>query len=69
MPEVAQSLEYILNTDEPDLESKLYQTFTVEMDVFGSTQTYELIPDGAEVYVNQENKQEYAMLLIDFIFN
>lgn len=37
MPEVAQSLEYILNTDEPDLENLLYQTFTVELDVFGET--------------------------------
>lgn len=37
MPEVAQSLEYILNSDEPDLENKLYQTFTVELEAFGAT--------------------------------
>lgn len=29
----------------------------------------ELVPDGAELFVNQENKNEYVMLLIDFIFN
>ena len=27
------------------------------------------MPDGAELFVNQENKNEYVMLLIDFIFN
>ena len=28
-----------------------------------------MLPDGAELYVNQENKNEYVMLLVDFIFN
>ena len=69
MPEVAQSLEFILNTDEPDLENLLYQNFTVEVDVYGSTQVYELVPDGAELYVNQDNKNMYVEMLIDFIFN
>jgi hypothetical protein len=32
---VAASIDYILKCDDPDLESKLYQPFTVEMDVFG----------------------------------
>jgi len=51
------------------LEDKLYQNFTVEMDVFGGTKVYELIDDGANLFVNQENKEMYVMLLIDFIFN
>ena len=30
---------------------------------------HELLPEGADVYVNQDNKNEYVMLLVDFIFN
>lgn len=30
---------------------------------------YELLPDGGEIFVNQDNKNEYVMLLLDFIFN
>ena len=30
---------------------------------------HELIPEGAETFVNQDNKHEYVYLLVDFIFN
>jgi hypothetical protein len=39
------------------------------LDVFGGTQVHELIPDGADIYVNQENKEMYVELMIDYIFN
>jgi HECT-domain (ubiquitin-transferase) len=51
------------------LEEKLCQPFTVVLDVFGSTVVHELLEEGAEMYVNQENKEMYAMLLVDFWFN
>lgn len=66
---MAASIDYILKCEDADLEDKLYQPFTVEMDVFGEPQIHELVPDGAATYVSQENKHEYAYLLIDFIFN
>ena len=68
-PKVASSLEYIIKCEDKDLEEKLYQPFTVEMDLFGESQVHELIPEGAETYVNQDNKHEYVYLLVDFIFN
>lgn len=37
MPEVGQSLDFIIKSEDPDLETKLYQNFTVEQDVFGET--------------------------------
>ena len=43
---------HIIKSEDPDLETKLYQNFTVELDVFGETQVHELLPEGAEVYVN-----------------
>ena len=52
MPAVAQSLDFILQSEDPKLEDALYQTFTVELDVFGQSQVHELIPDGADVFVS-----------------
>jgi E3 ubiquitin-protein ligase HUWE1 len=62
-------LDFILKSEDPDLESALYQPFTVEIDAFGGTTVHELLPEGAELFVNQENKCEYVELLLDFIFN
>jgi len=30
---------------------------------------HELLPEGGEIFVNQENKGEYVYLFLDFIFN
>lgn len=37
MPQMASSLEFILECEDPNLEFLFYQTFTVELDVFGSS--------------------------------
>jgi len=37
MPSVAQSLDYILKSQEENLEENLYQNFTVELDIFGES--------------------------------
>lgn len=44
-------------------------TFTYEYEVFGETRVEELKENGAQIYVNQDNKHEYVELLIDFLFN
>jgi ubiquitin-protein ligase E3 A len=49
---VAASIDFILKCEDPDLEQTLYQTFVVEMDLFGEKQVHELIPEGAETFVN-----------------
>jgi len=41
----------------------------VELDNFGQSDVHELIPDGGEIFVNQDNKAEYVYMLVDFIFN
>jgi ubiquitin-protein ligase E3 A len=69
MPSMARSLEYILKNTDANLEETLYQTFTVELDMFGQSQVHELIPDGGDIFVGQENKEEYVYMLVDFIFN
>lgn len=37
LPDVANSLEFILKCEDPNLETLLYQTFAVELDVFGGS--------------------------------
>lgn len=69
MPSVAHSLRYIMECDSPTLENDLYMTFIVEYEVFGENIIEELKENGAQIYVNQENKFEYAELLIDYFFN
>jgi hypothetical protein len=51
-PKVAASLDFILKSEDPQLEQQLYQPFIVEMDMFGEAQVHELVPEGAQVYVN-----------------
>lgn len=67
-PKTAQSLQYILDSDSPTLEEELYLSFIYETSVFGENRVEELKQNGAEIYVNQENKHEYVELLLDYIF-
>ena len=64
-----ESLKFILDCEDPNLESLLYQPFTIEEEVFGETKVHELVDDGAEIFVNQENKWLYVHELVDYVFN
>mmetsp|Transcript_16157 Transcript_16157/g.15876 ORF Transcript_16157/g.15876 Transcript_16157/m.15876 type:complete len:761 (+) Transcript_16157:22-2304(+) len=68
-PSTGKSLQYILDCDSPTLQDDLYMTFIYEYEVFGENKTEALKENGANIFVSQENKQEYVELLIDFIFN
>ncbi len=68
-PKMAKSLDFISKCEDANLEETLYQTFTVEFDRFGESVCHELVPEGHEVFVSQENKAEYIYLLIDYVFN
>ena len=69
IPSVGNSLQYILNCESPTLEQDLYMTFTYEYETYGEHRVELLKENGDCIYVNQQNKHEYAELLIDFIFN
>lgn len=69
-PEVGRSLQSILDNTSPTLESELGLNFTHTYETcWGETKVVELKPNGANIWVNQENKQEYVDLFVDFIFN
>ena len=53
-PDIAQSLEYILNySEETPLEDALGMTFTIQVEHFGAHMDVELKEGGAEIFVNE----------------
>ncbi|CAF2997816.1 unnamed protein product [Rotaria sp. Silwood2] len=62
--EYYQSLKYILDNDPTDLD--LY--FVVSEEVLGDLREHELKPGGQHIQVNEQNKQEYIELVINYRF-
>jgi hypothetical protein len=60
-PEYFKSLQYLQTHPVSDLGSEL--TFTQEIDEFGILKVKELIPNGSEIIVTDENKDEYVSLM------
>eukprot|EP00054_Salpingoeca_dolichothecata_P029140 m.226761 g.226761 ORF g.226761 m.226761 type:complete len:1258 (-) comp26405_c0_seq3:76-3849(-) len=61
-PQMHRSLLWMLENDVEDMD--MY--FTVDYDDFGAMVTHELIPDGSNVQVIEENKQEFVKLMIEW---
>jgi E3 ubiquitin-protein ligase HERC4 len=68
-PSVYRSLKSVLDYKEDDLESALCLSFTIDREIFDEKRQIELKPDGASIFVNQKNKQEFVDLYVDYIFN
>ncbi|WVQ77455.1 hypothetical protein IAR50_007141 [Cryptococcus sp. DSM 104548] len=62
-PEYHKSLQWMLNND---ITGIIDQEFTIEDDQFGEKKTVELKPDGANIPVTQENKEEYVRLVVSY---
>lgn len=50
---------------ENDIEGVIELTFSVEREEFGVVETVDLIPNGRNVAVTNENKGEYVRLIAD----
>eukprot|EP00163_Fabomonas_tropica_P003775 TRINITY_DN1333_c1_g1_i1.p1 TRINITY_DN1333_c1_g1~~TRINITY_DN1333_c1_g1_i1.p1 ORF type:complete len:2228 (+),score=681.47 TRINITY_DN1333_c1_g1_i1:938-6685(+) len=61
-PDYYKSLKWIL---ENDIEGVLDLTFTTEADRFGTKEEIELKPNGANIPVTNENKEEYVALITE----
>lgn len=61
-PEYHKSLVWML---ENDIDGVLDLTFSVERDEFGVSEVVDLIPDGRNIPVTNENKTEYVRLIAD----
>uniref|UniRef100_A0A8R1DLF9 E3 ubiquitin-protein ligase n=1 Tax=Caenorhabditis japonica TaxID=281687 RepID=A0A8R1DLF9_CAEJA len=58
------SLIYVKDNDPTDLEL----TFTLDDSIFGETQSVELIPNGTNIAVTEENKEQYIEAVISWRF-
>ena len=56
------SLVWILENDITDIT---FETFSVDIDRFGVVETVDLIPDGQNIPVTEENKHEYVRLVVE----
>ena len=61
-PEYYNSLVWMLENDITDV---IEQTFSVEADDFGQMKIIDLIPNGRNLAVTQENKIEYVKLIAE----
>nr|UUF95670.1 ubiquitin E3 ligase [Laodelphax striatellus] len=69
-PTLYNSLKALLEYEGDDMEDTFMQTFRVGYtDVFGSSLTHELKPNGDKIFVNQQNKREFVDLYADFLLN
>ncbi|KND94357.1 E3 ubiquitin-protein ligase TOM1-like protein [Tolypocladium ophioglossoides CBS 100239] len=61
-PDYYKSLCWMLENDITDI---ITETFSVEDDEFGVTNVVDLIPNGREISVTEENKHEYVRLVVE----
>jgi hypothetical protein len=50
------------------LEEALGTTFTIEVENFGEIVDFELKPNGAEIFVTEQNREEYVRLYVLYSF-
>ncbi|KAI0142434.1 hypothetical protein F4776DRAFT_676310 [Hypoxylon sp. NC0597] len=61
-PDYYKSLSWMLNNDITDI---ITETFSVEDEEFGVTKIHDLIPNGRNVPVTEENKHDYVRLVVE----
>lgn len=67
-PTLGRSLAHLLAYDgaQGSVEDVFCQSFSVDVDVFGTVQAVELKPGGADIAVTEQNRQEYVDLYVDY---
>ena len=68
-PELYNSLKFLINTNDQNLEENLDSNFTVSIDKFGEKVVIPLKPNGENIMINYENKNEYVDLYLNWFFN
>ena len=68
-PELYSTLSFLANTKDKNIKEALEQDFTVIDDKFGEKLVIPLKPDGENIMVDIDNKDEYIELYINWYFN
>ncbi|XP_025061346.1 probable E3 ubiquitin-protein ligase HERC4 isoform X3 [Alligator sinensis] len=69
MPDVGRSMQQLLDYPEDDIEETFCLNFTITVENFGTTEIKELVPNGADIPVVKQNRQEFVDSYVDYIFN
>uniref|UniRef100_A0A670YPX1 HECT-type E3 ubiquitin transferase n=1 Tax=Pseudonaja textilis TaxID=8673 RepID=A0A670YPX1_PSETE len=69
MPDVGRSMQHLLDYPEDNVEDTFCLNFTITVENFGATEVKELIPNGADIPVVKQNRQEFVDAYVDYIFN
>ena len=67
-PSVAQSMKDILTHSDKEYFEAIYRTFSEDLTLFGATNTVDLKPNGRDIFVTPDNKEEYVRLYIEYEF-
>ncbi|KAL1509492.1 hypothetical protein ABEB36_004214 [Hypothenemus hampei] len=67
-PSMMNSLKTLLEYDGDDIQDVFCLSFNINRDVWGEIVTVDLKPNGSNIPVTQDNKQEYVSLYVDYIF-
>ncbi|TKA65871.1 hypothetical protein B0A55_12341, partial [Friedmanniomyces simplex] len=57
------SLVWLLENDITDVA---FQTFSIDVDRFGASQTFDLVENGRDIPVTEENKHEYVQRIVEY---
>ena len=68
-PELFQTFTYLKNTKESNLKEKLSTNFTVIVDKLGEKEVIPLKEGGENIFIDENNKDEYVDLYLDWYFN
>ncbi|XP_017842940.1 probable E3 ubiquitin-protein ligase HERC4 isoform X1 [Drosophila busckii] len=68
-PAEANSMQALLDYKGDDFKETFDLNFEISRDIYGESETQPLKPNGGNIPVTLENKQEFVDLYVDFIFN
>ncbi|CDW52534.1 E3 ubiquitin protein ligase HERC4 [Trichuris trichiura] len=68
-PTEGRSLEQLLDYEGNDFEIVFSLAFQITVSVFGESKTIDLKPNGADIPVTKENRQEFVDLYVDYKLN
>ncbi|NXD67972.1 HERC4 ligase, partial [Eolophus roseicapillus] len=69
MPDVGRGMQQLLDYPEDDIEEAFCLNFTITVENFGTTEIKELVPNGADVPVVKQNRQDFVDAYVNYIFN
>ena len=68
-PELYKNLSFLVNTKDENLKENLESNFTVTLDVYGEKKILPLKPNGENIMIDFNNKDEFVELYLNWYFN